>query len=127
MGQFLPADHAKGDANTIGGYMAVHQRPAAFEGPDGRAYSVDLAVYPTGESARPFGAFLLFVRWSVGGQPALDGHVESDYLVYADTEAAALTKLGTMSLSSVRETLSAILKAEVTQSTRNWWDAMEDA
>ena len=31
-GQFRPADHSKGDANTIGGYMAVHDRPAAFEG-----------------------------------------------------------------------------------------------
>lgn len=127
MGQFLPADHAKGDANTIGGYMAVHQRPAAFEGSDGRAYSVDLVAQPTGDPAQPFGAYLLFVRWSVGGQPALDGHVESDYLVYAVSEAVALTKLGAMSLSSVRETLAVILKTDVTQSTRNWWDAMEDA
>ncbi|MEA2706418.1 MAG: hypothetical protein QOH22_1206, partial [Gemmatimonadaceae bacterium] len=23
MGRFLPADHSKGDPNTIGGYMAV--------------------------------------------------------------------------------------------------------
>ena len=127
MGQFHPADHAKGDANTIGGYMAVHQRPAAFEGPDGRAYSVDLVAHSTGDPKQPFGAFLLFVRWSVGGQPALDGHVESDYLVYANTEADALAKLGAMSLSSVRETLASILKTDVTQSTRNWWDAMEDA
>ena len=35
MGQFLPADHSRGDANTIGGYIAVHSRPAAFEGSDG--------------------------------------------------------------------------------------------
>ena len=127
MGQFHPADHAKGDANTIGGYMAVHQRPAAFEGPDGRAYSVDLVASPTGDPTQPFGAFLLFIRWSVGGQPALDGHVESDYLIFANTEAEALAKLGAMPLSFVRSTLSEIVKTDVTQSTRNWWDAMEDA
>ena len=127
MGQFLPADHAKGDANTIGGYMAVHQRPAAFEGPDGRAYSVDLVAQETGERARPWGGFLLFVRWSVGGQPALDGHLESDFLVYADNEADALAQIGAMSLSLVRSTLSALLNTDVTQSTRKWWDAMGDA
>jgi len=127
MGQFLPADHAKGDANTIGGYMAVHQRPAAFEGPDGRAYSVDLVAYPTGDPVRAFGAFLLFVRWSVGGQPALDGHVESDYLAYGGSEAEAIAALGAMPLSSVRSTLSAILKTDVTQSAQKWWDAMGDA
>jgi hypothetical protein len=127
MGQFLPADHAKGDANTIGGYMAVHQRPAAFEGPDGRAYSVDLVAQPTGDPARPWGAFLLFVRWSVAGQPALDGHVESDFQSYGESEAQVLAELGTMPLSSVRTTLSEILKTDVTQSTRKWWDAMGDA
>ena len=42
MAQFLPADHARGDANTIGGYAEVHGRPAAFEGSDGMAYSVCL-------------------------------------------------------------------------------------
>lgn len=127
MGQFLPADHAKGDANTIGGYMAVHQRPAAFEGPDGRSYSVDLVAYPTSDPARPFGAFLLFVRWSVGGQPALDGHVESEYLAFGDSEAEAVAALGAMPLASVRSTLSTILSTDVTQSTRKWWDAMGDA
>ena len=34
-GKHLPPDHDLGDANTIGGYMAVHARPAAFEGRDG--------------------------------------------------------------------------------------------
>ena len=39
-GQWLQPDHSLGDANTIGGYMRVHARPAAFEGPDGLSYSV---------------------------------------------------------------------------------------
>ena len=47
MGQFLPADHSLGDANTIGGYMAVHARPAAFEGKDGVSYSVEILADET--------------------------------------------------------------------------------
>ena len=59
MGQFLPADHSKGDANTIGGYMAVHSRPAAFEGSDGASYSVEIVTDTSGEEKRPFAAYLL--------------------------------------------------------------------
>ena len=29
-------------AGAIGGYMAVHDRPAAFEGSDGMSYSVEI-------------------------------------------------------------------------------------
>ena len=50
MGQFLPADHSKGDANTLGGYMAVHARPAAFEGSDGASYSAEIVTDPAPES-----------------------------------------------------------------------------
>jgi len=126
MGQFHPADHTRGDANTIGGYMAVHQRPAAFEGPDGRAYSVDLVAQPSDEPGR-WGAFLLFVRWTTGAQPALDGHIESEFLSYGISEEDALGKLSTMPLLSVRSVLSKMLDAEVQDSTRPWWDAMKDS
>ena len=63
-GQHLPADHGRGDANTIGGYAAVHGRPAAFEGTDGLSYSVEIVTSATGDPERPWGAYLLFVRWS---------------------------------------------------------------
>lgn len=72
MGQFLPADHARGDANTIGGYMAVHARPAAFEGKDGASYSVEIVADETGERGKQFGAFLLFVKWRAEIQSRLD-------------------------------------------------------
>ena len=42
MGRFIPPDHSKGDESTLGGYMAVHARPAAFEGSDGMSYSVEI-------------------------------------------------------------------------------------
>ena len=67
-GQHLPADHSRGDANTVGGYAAVHGRPAAFEGTDGLSYSVEIVASPTGEPERPWGAYLLFVQWGrIGG------------------------------------------------------------
>jgi hypothetical protein len=44
--RYRPPDHSKGDESTIGGYMAVHDRPAAFEGSDGFSYSVEIMVDP---------------------------------------------------------------------------------
>ena len=129
MGQFLPADHSLGDANTIGGYMAVHARPAAFEGKDGASYSVEILADETGESARPFAAYLLFVKWREG-DPVAAGHLETDYLTYGATEAAALTELGAMKLSEVRGLLDQLIaERAAVESDRKpdevkWWDAM---
>jgi hypothetical protein len=76
-GQHLPADHGRGDANTIGGYAAVHGRPAAFVGTDGLSYSVEIVTSPTGDPERPWGAYLLFVRWSRIGASSPSGHLET--------------------------------------------------
>ncbi|MEO8335028.1 MAG: hypothetical protein ABI664_08650, partial [bacterium] len=76
-GQHLPADHSRGDANTIGGYAAVHSRPAAFEGTDGLSYSVEIVVDATGAEERPYGAYLLFVQWGRIGGTSPSGHLET--------------------------------------------------
>ena len=103
--------------------MAVHTRPAAFEGSDGLSYSVELSADETGEPTRPFGAYLLFLRWRRQGQQGIAGHLESDYLAYASTETAALAELGRTSLADVKRMLDALI-AERAPSTRRWWDAM---
>ena len=72
MGQHLPPDHSKGDDKTIGGWMAVHARPAAFEGSDGLSYSVEIEVDETGDPMEAFAAFFVFVRWS-RGEPQVTG------------------------------------------------------
>jgi hypothetical protein len=129
MGQFLPADHSLGDANTIGGYMAVHARPAAFEGKDGASYSVEIIADETGESERPFGAYLLFVKWREG-DPVASGHLESDYLAYAPMEAVAFAEVGAMKLSEVRSLLDALIAERAAVESDHapddvkWWDAM---
>jgi hypothetical protein len=124
MGQFLPADHSRGDANTIGGYMAVHSRPAAFEGHDGVSYSVEIVSDETGEAARPYAAYVLFVRWRAG-DPVASGHLETDYLEYGESEADAIAKVGAMKLSEVRAALDALI-ADRASAGRLWWEAMRD-
>ena len=52
---------------TLGGYMAKHERAAAFGGSDGQAYSVAVYVDPEPDLRGLFGAALLFVRWSPAG------------------------------------------------------------
>lgn len=126
-GQHLPADHSRGDANTIGGYAAVHGRPAAFEGTDGLSYSVEIVAAPTGVTERPWGAYLLFVQWSRIGATSPIGHLETDFLAEADTEADARAIVGACSLGQVRAALHALI-AERRGGTpaRRWWDVMKD-
>jgi len=124
-GRHLPADHSRGDANTIGGYMAVHARPAAFEGSDGLSYSVELCADETGERDRPYGAYILFLRWRRVGESGIEGHVETDFLAHGNTEAEARARIGTMRLGDVKEVLEATLRvSEGTGPRRRWWDAM---
>ena len=126
-GQHLPADHGRGDANTIGGYAAVHGRPAAFEGPDGLSYSVEIVTAPTAHPERPFGAYLLFVQWARIGAATPSGHVETDFLAEADTEEDARAVVGAFSLAEVRSALYAAVAERAHGSPmRRWWDAMRD-
>jgi hypothetical protein len=122
MGQFLPADHSKGDANTIGGYMAVHDRPAAFEGSDGASYSVEIVTDASGDKTRPFAAYLLFVRWRQG-DPVASGHLETEFLAFADTEDGARKLVGAMMLNEVKARLDDLIKAKRSEQPP-WWDAM---
>ncbi len=75
MGRHEPPDQSRGDERTLGGYMAVHARPAAFEGADGRSYTVAIETDETGERARPIGGYLIFVRW--GGEQPLRARVSA--------------------------------------------------
>ena len=126
-GQFKPADHSRGDANTIGGYVAVHDRPAAFEGSDGFSYSVEIMAEPIGDSSGGWGAFFLFVKWARLGAQTPEGHLETGYLATAPSEGEALERIGAMSLSSVKGLLDdAIAAKRGTEPNRRWWDVMRD-
>jgi len=124
MGRFLPPDHSKGDPNTIGGYMAVHDRPAAFEGSDGASYSVEIVSDTSGEKQRPFAAYLLFVRWAQG-DPVASGHLETDFLAFAATEEEARRMVGALSLNEVKLKLDELIKARRSE-LLPWWDSMRN-
>lgn len=106
-GQHIPPDYSRGDETTVGGYAAVHGRPPALATPDGTAYSVDVLVDETGRPGAPWGAYLLFVRWSAG-RPALAGHVESDFLVHAPSPEEARARLSAWPLIEVKRVLDQI-------------------
>jgi hypothetical protein len=122
MGRFIPPDHSKGDPNTIGGYMAVHDRPAAFEGSDGASYSVEIMTESSGDMTRPFAAYLLFVRWG-HGDPVASGHLETEFLAFASSESEARATVGALHLNEVKTKLDALIKAKRSEE-RPWWDEM---
>lgn len=127
-GQFKPPDHTRGDEGTIGGYAAVHDRPAAFEGADGFSYSVELLTAETGNARGPWGGFILFVRWARIGAQSPEGHLETDFLVTAETEPEARAALGALSLERVKAALDALVagRTEAGRGDRRWWDVMRD-
>src|SRR6476660_3797090 len=122
-GRFLPPDRARRDANTIGGYAAVHARPAAFEGSDGMSYSVEIVVDETDIVGRPFGAYFLFLRWRRIGAQGIEGHLETDYLAYGATEDAARVTIGAMTLNEVKSVLDGLIRESSSRPSRRWWDA----
>jgi hypothetical protein len=127
VGQFKQPDFTKGDPNTIGGYAAAHDRPAAFEGSDGFSYSVELMAAEDGGGAEPWGAFVFFVRWARVGASSPEGHLESDVLVRGATQEQALERLGALPLNRIKAVLDELIaRAPGGAPKRKWWDAMRD-
>ena len=125
-GQHLPPEYEKGDESTVGGYAAVHARPAALEGRDGMSYSLDVLSDASGDAARPFGAYLIFVQWSRIGAQKAEGHLETDFLVWGSTAAEAERALGAMPLADAQHALDALISARDGASTRRWFDVMRE-
>ena len=124
MARHEPPDHSRSDERTLGGYMAVHARPAAFEGADGRSYTVAIETDETGERTRPIGGYLLFVRWG-GEQPEVTGHIETPFVAWGSTIEEVTQALGALSLHEVKRQLDLLITATAPFS-RPWWDAMRD-
>jgi hypothetical protein len=111
MGQFKPPKPELGDPNTIGGYMAVHSRPAAFEGSDGASYSVEIVSDVGNDEEHPFGAYLLFVRWRAN-DPVAIGHLESDFLAMGAKEEEVRAAVGRLTLNEVKALLDKLIAAK---------------
>lgn len=127
MGQFRQPDFSRGDPNTLGGYAAVHERPAAFEGSDGFSYSADVLVDDdvSAPADQRWGAYLFFVKWSRIGASSPEGHLESDILFRAATEDEARARVASTPLSEVKRILDVLIaSAPGGAPKRKWWDAM---
>jgi hypothetical protein len=125
-GRFLPPDSSRGDETTVGGYAAVHGRAAALEGKDGLSYSLELLTDDTGDPVRPFGAYLVFLQWRRMGEQGIDGHLETDFLAYAQTASQALALAGAMPLAECQRLLDALVAARDGNRGRRWFDVMHD-
>ncbi len=95
------------DEETLAGYQAVHGRAPAFEGSDGRPYSVGVFSDDDPAPDGSFGAALLFIRWSKDNQP--DGHLETDYLARATDAGEAEAALGRLTLAEVKVHLERLI------------------
>jgi hypothetical protein len=127
VGRYIPPRPELGDPNTLGGYRAVHDRPAAFEGADGISYSVEIVADRTGDAEQPCGAYLLFVRWHRTGEQGPSGHLETDYLSRGASDAEVIADVARLPLANVKSLLDACIVAERGGlPTRRWWDAMRD-
>lgn len=127
MGQFKQPDFSRGDPNTIGGYAAAHDRPAAFEGSDGFSYSVELMATEDEAVGDRWGGFIFFVRWARIGASSPEGHLESDVLARGATQEQALERLGALKLDRVKAVLDELIaRAPGGAPKRRWWDAMRD-
>lgn len=102
------------DDLTLGGYMARHERAAAFTGSDGQPYSVGLYVEEEADARGRFAASLIFVRWAGGGDRPV-GHVESPVLAWALTPEDAQARLEALSLYDVKAELDKAIAAAPSQ------------
>lgn len=95
---------------TLGGYMAKHERAAAFTGSDGQPYSVGIYLADEPNERGLYGAALLFVRWSAQGDRPV-GHVETDVLAWGTTPEEADTRIKLLSLYDVKAALDEAIAA----------------
>jgi len=123
-GRFLPPEHDKGDETTVGGYAAVHARAAALEGPDGLSYSLEVLTDETGDPARPYGAYLMFMQWRRMGEQGIAGHLESEFLTFAENEADAARLAGQLPLPDAQRLLDDLVAARDGDGPPRWFDVM---
>ena len=90
--------------STLGGYLEVHSRPPAYDGPDGHPYTVSLEVEQTGNLRTPYEGYLVFPRWAETGV-GIVGHVETPTLVECGSREEAIERLGALTLLEVQRLL----------------------
>ena len=101
---------------SLGGYLRTHDRPPAFEGPDGHPYTVSIEVERTGDLTAPHHGYLVFPRWALTGV-GIVGHVESPTLIRTRSLEEATEYLEGLELTAVRAILEGALSGRDEDST----------
>ena len=97
---------------TLGGYLGLHDRPPAFEGPDGYPYTVSLEVEKTPNLQAPFSGYLIFPRWAETGTGII-GHLETPLLFHGQSQEEVSAQLAALTLLEVNHLLrEAILRRQ---------------
>ena len=102
--------------------MAVHARPAAFEGADGASYSVEIVIDEAHGPDSAVAGYILFVRWRAG-DPVASGHLETEYLA-TGAEPEVRRAIGALPLQEVRALLDSLVQRQ--SAGRPWWEAMRE-
>ena len=89
---------------TLGGYMEHHNRPPAFEGPDGYPYTVSVEVEKGPDLKAPFLGYLVFPRWAETGAGII-GHLETPTILRGRSREEVQEELSALTLTRVRELL----------------------
>ena len=92
------------DDGTLAGYFRVHDRPPAFEAPDGHPYTVSVEVEKTGDLRAPYLGYLVFPRWAQTGV-GIVGHVETPTLAEGQNAEDVEERLGALTLPEVKSLL----------------------
>ncbi|MEM7416054.1 MAG: hypothetical protein AAF389_11190 [Gemmatimonadota bacterium] len=92
------------DDVTLGGYIRVHDRPPAFDGPDGHPYTVSLETEKTGDLRAPVAGYLVFPRWAQSGV-GIVGHVETPTLCTGASVDEVKEQLEAIALITVQQHL----------------------
>jgi hypothetical protein len=93
---------------TLGGYIARHDRPPAFQGADGQPYTVAVDVEQD-PGTGSFAAFFIFIRWAETGAGIM-GHVESGDVAAGQTADQAQAAALELSLYDVKTELDAAIE-----------------
>ena len=111
-----PEDAGRGEPErledgTLGGYLRIHERPPGFEGSDGHPYTVSVEVEQVGDLRSPWGGYLVFPRWALGGVGVV-GHVQSPILCRGPTRSDVEERVGDLSLVEVKHLLERAIERD---------------
>lgn len=88
------------------------------------SYSLEVITDETGDAARPYGAYIIFLQWRRMGEQGIAGHLESEFLAWADRVDDAVRLAGATPLAECQRLLDALVRARDGDEGRRWFDVM---